>query len=327
MMRMAPCSTFTIKRQFNLDFVSITNRLILYPYLFFALICSIELYGQVDNNDEYIQNLRTGFEAADYAGLSAASYNDGSPVPQGYQRLDNYTSPPTESGFYAEVYQAGPDHPKAGEIVIAFRGTDDLNDVVTDVRGNVFNQKDAQYTQAFNFTQRIINDFGGNQEIKVTGHSLGGALAQYSAASHNLPAYTFNSAQVNERLRHGLGDQPYENIVNIVHADDPLNIGNLATEHLLRTTSHLGPVTIIDYEHENETGMLSRTWNFLTGGIIGYARAELFRIRDNHSIIPMRQTLESWRDEYNTIYNFNKNNKPNSKKSLDIEELIDPFKD
>lgn len=98
--------------------------------------------------------------------------------------------------FHAEVYKNG-----NGKIAIAFEGTGSFS--LEDWRAN-FAQLftvPAQYKAALEFTKKVIegcsNDPGCNKnDIVVTGHSLGGGLAQYVSmmVDADVKAYTFNPA-------------------------------------------------------------------------------------------------------------------------------------
>ncbi len=84
------------------------------------------------------------------------------------------------------------------EYVIAFRGSerDGVNDVVTDwVKTDIasyLGDNDNQFAHAMFFAQAVIN--ADPAEVHVTGHSLGGALADIVSAQHGFKGVTFNPA-------------------------------------------------------------------------------------------------------------------------------------
>jgi len=96
--------------------------------------------------------------------------------------------------FHAEAYKN-----ENGKIAIVFEGTGPLEDWIADFAH--VRVVPAQYKAALEFTKKVIegciNDPGCNtNDIVVTGHSLGGGLAQYVAMSveADVKAYTFNPA-------------------------------------------------------------------------------------------------------------------------------------
>jgi len=91
-------------------------------------------------------------------------------------------------GFYASAYL----HENGRELVVAFRGTDDLSDAVTDViiyLGKYPNQA----IHAERALKDILSKHRNIKSVHLTGHSLGGGLASLMADAYNLPAVTFNA--------------------------------------------------------------------------------------------------------------------------------------
>lgn len=106
-----------------------------------------------------------------------------------------------DNGFYACAFRKGRD------VLISFRGTNDINDVLTDltlVRGKV----SLQLVYAYLFTKYIKDTFKPTK-LHLTGHSLGGALAQAimntELSSYVESAVTFNAFGIKELL-----DEIYE---------------------------------------------------------------------------------------------------------------------
>ncbi|MGH8611829.1 MAG: Mbeg1-like protein [Gammaproteobacteria bacterium] len=96
-------------------------------------------------------------------------------------------------GFHAVAYR----HDSTGKIVAAFEGTTLTS--IKDWKNNLAFLRDnfpPQYEHAITFTRRVVEKYGTDCEkpITVTGHSLGGGMAQYVALQHGLRAYVFNSA-------------------------------------------------------------------------------------------------------------------------------------
>ncbi len=81
------------------------------------------------------------------------------------------------SGMQAAAFKKGND------IVIAYRGTEpsEVEDLLTDAEIGFFNRHSPHLTAAVLFYEYILKEYGSNSTIHITGHSLGGALAQYVA--------------------------------------------------------------------------------------------------------------------------------------------------
>ncbi|MDP3194621.1 hypothetical protein [Tabrizicola sp.] len=92
-------------------------------------------------------------------------------------------------GFNAQVYQ----NAATGEIALAFQGTNPTS--TTDWVNNATQYTGLptpQYELALIVAQRAVERYGS--DLTVTGHSLGGGLAQFVAANFNVNAVTFNAA-------------------------------------------------------------------------------------------------------------------------------------
>ena len=195
-------------------------------------------------SSDTIRRYRTGDAAYRYALIAQAAYDFG----KGAVDWDSDGKPDwvighvreSYSGFAAAAYR--PLHPEnAGgvELIIAYRGTDDLRDWVAANLPALILPLDVQVPAATRFARRAIKKYQIDaSKVVVVGHSLGGRLAQLVAAQYGLKAYTFNAAVPKDLLPFTDVLKPKAPIVSIVSAAD---IVNPATE-LLGRSRDLGEV-------------------------------------------------------------------------------------
>ena len=99
--------------------------------------------------------------------------------PSERQNLDGYMH--TNDSDLHSIYSDG------RERVLAIRGTDDLNDVVTDI--SIVTGREAD-TQRFQDELKFARD---NNITKCTGHSLGGTISAYISSQLSIPCVIFNA--------------------------------------------------------------------------------------------------------------------------------------
>ncbi|MGL4768579.1 MAG: lipase family protein [Formosimonas sp.] len=157
------------------------------------------------------------------AQLSNLAYKDEGPLkkegglPQGWAHFDSRNTNST-TGFAAHAFF----NESTKEIVIAFRGSEMDKSMIdwkkadlalakdgdpdkllkgTNFEKQIPNAKemmakapnwDMQFTQGLDFAEDIIKKYGSNYRISVTGHSLGGSIAQVVAKMDNLSGVTFD---------------------------------------------------------------------------------------------------------------------------------------
>ena len=204
----------------------------------------------------------------DYAALADDAYKDhavgrwapaeAEVVPIGghdYRILEHVNN---KNGYQGFIYQ----RVDTNEIVVAHRGTEQpLHDVVTDL-GMVVARTNLQADDAIaltaranQFAQREETRSGQHLDVTVTGHSLGGSLAQISAHHHGLRGETFNAygaASLGYRIREG-GDA----MVNHVMSADPVSAAS----------GHYGQVKV--YANETEIKNLYGS-GFRNGAVAGF---------------------------------------------------------
>ena len=122
------------------------------------------------------------------AQMSSAVYQPAG-APDGWTRL-SISSPQNDVGYYASAFR----NDSTGEIVIANRGTEPFHSAAgsIDWQANMAmaaNKLPSQYQFAKDFVRQLeLANVG--VPVTITGHSLGGSLAQLSAVETNLAAVT-----------------------------------------------------------------------------------------------------------------------------------------
>ena len=100
-------------------------------------------------------------------------------------------------GFEAVAFERiSSDGILTGEIVISFKGTVTVPDFLQDALMAIINVAIVpQQVMARNFVNQFLNENTNVSinDISFTGHSLGGALAQYASSEYVVPAVTFNA--------------------------------------------------------------------------------------------------------------------------------------
>jgi hypothetical protein len=98
-----------------------------------------------------------------------------------------------KSTFAARVYVSGTG--ADAKYVVAFRGTQGNSDWITNAR-QAFGQSSDHYDKAMNIGDKIARS--GNENVTLTGHSLGGGLASAAAVASGQDAITFNAAGLSD---------------------------------------------------------------------------------------------------------------------------------
>lgn len=170
-------------------------------------------------------------DTTEYALLARHAYQDASPrqtVNAGgaeYVVVDHMDDPRT--GFQATAYQRSDTH----QIVIAFRGSEfdrePLQDGGVDA-GMVLTGLNAQAPDARAFTERVLDRAKLDAELNhrpldvtVTGHSLGGTLAEIAAAEYGLKGETFNAYGA-AGLLYGIPEGGHQ-VIDHIRAGDPVS--------------------------------------------------------------------------------------------------------
>jgi hypothetical protein len=137
------------------------------------------------------------------AAMAADVYNDISTPPVGYRvatqsdlaqiGLKPQDLVSSQSGFRARVYVKGAN--ESAQFVVAFRGSASASDWQANFRQGVGLSSD-HYQRALNIGMRLA--MRPDENVMITGHSLGGGLASATALASGRDAATFNAAGLSD---------------------------------------------------------------------------------------------------------------------------------
>lgn len=155
-------------------------------------------YAQLDNRER--EAINTLGKSLPYTHLANAVYDFNETAINDWELVEQTS---TDSGMQAGVYI----NSITNQLLIAFRGTEacdfscsfkELKESVLDLAADTllsFGESGPQFRHAFNFAEDVIQRYP-DYDIKVTGHSLGGGLAQAIGSTFDLETFAFNSAPV-----------------------------------------------------------------------------------------------------------------------------------
>ena len=172
-------------------------------------------------------------------------------------QTNEYTAFEKDFGFSGTVFK----NTETNEYVIAFRGTNDREDVIDDIimgatsSGLLGDITNKQFKEAFAFADEQIariKELDPNAKISVAGHSLGGALAQIIGAKLKLQTITFNAYGVKAYAKNILSEDEINEadsyVLNIYDSRDPVSNGTLFGEQLGKSIAlDTGGNAILDF--------------------------------------------------------------------------------
>lgn len=136
-------------------------------------------------------------------------------IPKGYIKISSQKN--SKTGFESKVFYYN------NNIIIAFRGSDEAKDWTDSNKDMVLENIPAQSIDAKNLYDKTKKEFP-NQNIILTGHSLGGSLAQIVGSETGAQTVTFNAFGTGEIIQ----DPTYtDNITNYGNPNDPVFLSNV----------------------------------------------------------------------------------------------------
>ena len=142
-------------------------------------------------------------------------HKPGNYPPAGYRVIDFNENKNT--GFYADVLSNGND------IIIAYRGTESGQDIRNDV-AMAKSKIPAQAIDAIRIYDKVKREHP-TSDIVVTGHSLGGSLAEIVSGIRGNLAVTFNAYGVGDMFKNKNALKE-DNVVNYVNEYDAVSMVN-----------------------------------------------------------------------------------------------------
>ena len=212
-------------------------------------------YGMLDSDERRAVDLLA--RSITYARLADAVY-DFDNVVDGWDLIDDKSR---GSGMQAALYRAQ----DSDDLVLAFRGTEscdfpcsfkETKEFVLDVAADsllTFGQDGPQFDDAMEYAEDVVDFFPG-RKIYVTGHSLGGGLAQAIGAAFGLETFAFNSAPVPDDFmkssRVQLSDEELQEIIHVI-ADihDPVSNTDESGKFYVNA-DHLSPLIQFDFDQK-----------------------------------------------------------------------------
>lgn len=125
------------------------------------------------------------------------------------------------TGFQGAIYKSD----ASGRYTVVYRGTElgELKDLQTDASikfgGSAFQ---GQLKDAQRLTDQAVSTYG-KSNVSITGHSLGGAIAQVESARVGLPAEAYNAPGMGDYIRDKYPDARVELVTNHNRQSDPVS--------------------------------------------------------------------------------------------------------
>lgn len=141
----------------------------------------------------------------------------------------------------------------SGKIVLSFAGTQLNATRAATVKSDVaqtLGVKDSAFQDADRLVKAFVDKYG-KDNVEVTGHSLGGGLAQYAGIKHGTKVTAFNSMGLHVHLRDRLGADKLDraNVTHVNSSGDPLSQYAENSRFGLDASAQVGKRYVIETEH------------------------------------------------------------------------------
>lgn len=174
-----------------------------------------------------------------FAAAASSSYHTGTSSVAGLSVFTDASGSPltitSANGCTATAYQDS-----SGHVIIAFQGTSTSiqDNLDSQIMGDQAPSTIAGFADAMNFTKTVEDAATSkgvlSSDISVTGHSLGGALAEYVASQTGLPGVSFAGCGVPGLSNSG----SVTNFVSYVESGDPFANRSSDSEEAAITNAH-----------------------------------------------------------------------------------------
>lgn len=211
-------------------------------------------YGMLQSEERRIVDILG--HSVPYAKLADAVYDFNNTVVESWDLIESIGR---SSGMDAGVYK----NRDTQELVIAFRGTETCDfscsfdewqnstrDMIADTAIGTGTVSD-QFKHAFTFANEIVKNYP-TSKITVTGHSLGGGLAQAVGSTLVLETYAFNSSPVPDHFfdtyQITVTDEQLNQLVHVIaDVHDPISNTNETGDFYL-DSHHVTPLIQLNFD-------------------------------------------------------------------------------
>lgn len=256
-------------------------------------------------------------QMAKFGQFAKAAYDRDKIVGDGFV-LDEELSTKKTSVYHNEL---------TGKTVISYRGTDPTSvpDLMVDLSiAQIFMKENTteRFKNAELLYKRAVSKYGGQDNIMLTGHSLGGAIALYVAELHNVESVTFNPGISAGSALHKRSENTAKQYIYRTNYD-PVSIGALLStdpNRVVFNMSQLGydPHTVDNFTNDRKISVPEKE---TTSAVFDTLLADIVELSmsvvtdDEESILPISELVNGLTDM-----------SENEARELGLDKLVDVLK-